>query len=291
MIQVISPGLYTSIQDLGRFGFRNQGVPNSGAMDAMSARIANSLLNNAPESAVIETTINGPKLLFKSDTIIAITGADMSPKVNQKQVLNNKPITIKKGDVLSFGKLVNGARSYLALKGGVQSEIKLQSRSQFNSVTQNNRLIKNDEIEIMAISNNLATEKTGKISTKRSFFDIDELEVFLGPEFDLLSKIEQDKLLNTIFTISNNSNRMGYQMEEVVASHTISIITSPVLPGTVQLLPSGKIVVLMRDGQTTGGYPRIFQLSELAICVLAQKKVGDRFKLKLKRFTDHNTDS
>ena len=280
MIQVISSGLYTSIQDLGRFGFRNQGVPNSGVMDAISAKLANSLLNNDLDNAVIEMTIIGPKLLFKIDTTIAITGADLSPKINKAPILNYKVVKIKKGDVLSFGKLLRGTRSYLAVKGGIQSEFKLKSRSQFNNITRNNKLSKNDEIEIKSFLSNFITEKKGKLKSKFQFFETDEIEVFLGPEFELLSKNEQDKLLNTNFTISNNSNRMGYQMEEIISEHEISMITSPVLPGTVQLLPSGQIVILMKDAQTTGGYPRVFQLTERALCIMAQKKVGDQFKLK-----------
>jgi len=281
MIQVISSGLYTSIQDLGRFGYRNQGVPNSGVMDTISAKFANSLLNNDLDNAVLEITIIGPKLLFEIDTTIAITGADLTPKINNAPILNYKVVQVKKGDVLSFGKLLKGARSYMAVKWGIQSEVKLKSRSQFNNITQNNKLSKNDKIEIESFSSDSKIEKKGKIKSNFQFFETDEIDVFLGPEFELLSKNEQDKLLNTDFTISNNSDRMGYQMEEIVSEHEISMITSPVLPGTVQLLPSGQIVVLMKDAQTTGGYPRVFQLTESALCIMAQKKVGDQFKLKL----------
>jgi biotin-dependent carboxylase-like uncharacterized protein len=280
MIEVISSGLYASIQDLGRFGYRNQGVPNSGVMDTISANFANSLLDNDVDNALIEITIIGPKLLFKLDTFIVITGADISPKINNIRILNYTVVAVKKGDVLSFGKLLKGTRSYLAVKGGIQSELKLKSRSQFKGITQTYRLNKNDQIEINGFSSNLILQKKGKIKSKVQFFEAIEIEVFLGPEFELLSKINQDELLNTTFTISNNSNRMGYQMEEIVSEHTISMITSPVLPGTIQLLPSGKIVVLMKDAQTTGGYPRIFQLTEQALCTMAQKKVGDPFKLK-----------
>ena len=280
MIQVISTGLHSSIQDLGRFGYRNQGVPNGGVMDTISANFANSLLDNDLDNAVLEMTIIGPKLLFKLDTTIAITGADISPKINNTRISNYKLVEVKKGDVLSFGKLVKGTRSYLAIKGGIQSEFKLKSRSQFNNITLNNKLNKNDEIEIKRSPSNFIIEKKGKIKSEFQFFETNEIEVFLGPEFELLSKMDQDKLLSTEFTISNNSNRMGYQMEEYVSGHSISMITSPVLPGTVQLLPFGKIIVLMRDAQTTGGYPRIFQLTERALCIMAQKKVGDPFKLK-----------
>lgn len=281
MIKVISPGLYTSIQDLGRFGFRNHGVPNGGVMDTISANLANSLLNNSRNNAVLEITIIGPKLLFKLNATIAITGADLSPKINNKNISNYQVIQIKCGDVLSFGKSLKGSRSYVAVKGGIQSEVKLKSRSQFTNITHDYRLKKKDEVKIKEFSATIEFKKKGKISNEFQFFESNEIEVFPGPEFELFSKLDQNNLLNTKYTVSNNSNRMGYQMEEVVSKHCISMITSSVLPGTVQLLPSGQIVILMKDAQTTGGYPRVFQLDTKALCIMAQKKVGDHFKLKL----------
>jgi len=280
MIKVLKPGLNTSIQDLGRFGYRNQGVPNSGCMDLISAGLANLLIENSICNAVLEITLMGPKLLFLTDSIIVITGADMSPKINSTTIYNYKPYKIYEGDILSFGRLLCGTRSYLAVKNGILSEIKLNSRSQFNAITNSCRLKKNEMLEI----NNECSDfkiNNGVIKNKIQFFETDEIEVMRGPEFGLLSKKEIYKLTNQTYTVSKDNNRMGYQMEEIVAPHTISMITSPVIPGTVQLLPSGKIIILMKDAQTTGGYPRIFQLTELSISVLAQKKVGDMFKIKL----------
>ena len=280
MIKVLKSGLHTSIQDLGRFGYRNQGVPNSGCMDLISAGLANSLLDNSICNAVLEVTLMGPKLLFLSDSIIAITGAGMSPKINRKNISNYKAYKISEGDVLSFGRLLKGTRSYLAVKNGILSEIKLNSRSQFSHITSSSWLEKDNILEINKDFSNFNITN-GVVKNKIQFFETDEIEVTRGPEFDLFSKKEIYKLINQVYTVSKDNNRMGYQMEEVVVTHTISMITSPVLPGTVQLLPSGKVIILMKDAQTTGGYPRIFQLTELAISILAQKKVGDTFKIKL----------
>ncbi|GAB1309168.1 biotin-dependent carboxyltransferase family protein [Urechidicola sp. KH5] len=281
MIEVLHPGLYTSIQDLGRFGYRNQGVPNSGVMDAISAGLANALLNNTVDCALLEMTVIGPKILFTSETAIAITGADMSPKLNDKRISNNKVVHIKNGDVLSFGNAVNGARCYLAVKGGIQSECVLNSRSQFKNITHKIKLAKNDRLEIVSITETNFKTASGKLRMNNAFFNTNELLVYKGPEFDILKSEDQKKVFNTEFTISNNSNRMGYQLNEIVAPHNTSIITSPVLPGTIQLLPSGRLIVLMKDAQTTGGYPRILQLSEKAISILAQKNLGDKVRLEL----------
>ncbi|MGB7395506.1 MAG: allophanate hydrolase subunit 2 family protein, partial [Pricia sp.] len=102
-----------------------------------------------------------------------------------------------------------------------------------------------------------------------------------GPEYEMLSDPQLERLFYKEFHISNENNRMAYQLEESVPGHTVSMLTSATLPGTIQLTPAGKLIVLMKDGQTTGGYPRILQLSDRAISILAQKKFGDVVSFKL----------
>ncbi len=281
MIAVLNSGLFTSIQDLGRFGFRNQGVPVSGAMDSISAKMANSLLNNMMTDAVLEITLMGPKLLFKANTIIVIAGANMTPKINNETIPIYKPTEIFEGEILSFGKLVSGARCYLAIKNGINAETILNSKSQFSSITSCNRLMKSDQLKLFSNSDNKEVFKWANNNDKQ-FFDTEEIEVTPGPEYGLFSKNEIANLLTQKLTISNHNNRMGYQIVEEVICHSISMTTSPVLPGTVQLLPSGRLIILMRDAQTTGGYPRVLQLTEYSISILAQKKVGDKIYFKLK---------
>lgn len=280
MIEVLRSGMYTTIQDLGRFGHRNLGVPVSGIMDMVSANLANLLLNNQLSDAVLEITMTGPTLLFTKNTIIAITGANISPKVNGKEIYNGKRIPVNKGDVLSFGTLKRGTRCYLAIKEGIQSELILGSRSQFKNITKKIRIEKGDQLQINQCKSVFETSG-GIVNNRKPFFDSNFLEVTYGPEFELFSEAEISKFLNQNFTVSKDNNRMGYRMEESVVPHELSLITSPVIPGTVQLLPSGRIIILMKDGQTAGGYPRIFQLSNFSISVLAQKKIGEKLRLKL----------
>lgn len=283
MIKVLHPGFYTSIQDMGRFGYRNLGVPMSGIMDSISGGFANALLNNHKNDAVMEITMIGPKLVFMASTYLVITGAEMSAELNNNPILNYKRYPVKNGDILTFGKLKNGIRCYLAVSGGFQSEIILKSRSFYAGITSQGLLKKNDVIffkhQVINQTNN--QQPKGTINTKIPFYDAIIIEVFNGPELELFSSEEQKKLLSVIYTVSNDNNRMGYRMEEEAVKHTKSIITSPVLPGTVQLLPSGKLIILMKDAQTTGGYPRVFQLNEKSIAILAQKRAGEKIKLKL----------
>lgn len=280
MVKVIKPGFFTTIQDLGRFGFQDYGVPISGSMDQYSAQFANALLNNDKNDAVLEITMSGPTLHFDCHTIICISGADLSPTLNGKAIKLNTIITIKPNDVISFGKLNSGFRSYLAVKDGFQSEIKLNSRSMYKNVTSKYKIELNDVLQINEILS-IESSKYASLKFNTILFDINYLEVFKGPEFELLTPNQKQKLFDQEFTISNLNDRMAYQLEEPFENSLTPIITSLVLPGTVQLTPSGNLIVLMRDCQTTGGYPRILQLKETSINCLAQKFKGQKIRFQL----------
>lgn len=280
MIEVITSGFYTTIQDLGRYGFHEYGVPYSGVMDAMSAKMANALLANHKNDAVIEITMTGPTLKFKSDTNISITGANMSPKINNNAISLNHNISIMAGDILSFGKLAYGFRSYLAVSGGFQTEAIMTSRSMYHGITTQSALKKGDVLPILEF-NKTTSASNSTIKINKTHFNDALLTVYKGPEFDNLSKIQQKQLISQTFTVSKDNNRMAYQLENPVKNKLTPIITSLVQPGTVQLPPSGQLIVLMRDGQTAGGYPRVLQLTYNAINKLSQKFTGNLIKFQL----------
>ncbi|MEN3322271.1 biotin-dependent carboxyltransferase family protein [Mariniflexile soesokkakense] len=280
MVKVLNPGLYSSVQDLGRMGFQQYGVPYSGVMDAYSAALANHILGNNEYDAVIEMTMTGAKLLFKCETCICITGADMSPELNNNPIQLNKSIKVNAEDVLSFGKLSKGFRCYLAVLGGFETEVVMGSRSMYKGVTGRFNISKNDEL-VIPVNNLFADSKNALVKVKNEYFSAKSIDVFKGPEFELLPKNQQDFLLKNEFTISKDNNRMAYQLSEPLENNLEPIITSVVLPGTVQLTPSGKLIILMRDCQTTGGYPRVLQLKESAISILAQKFTGGLINFKL----------
>ena len=280
MIKVLEPGLYTSIQDNGRFGYRNIGVPVSGCMDEISAGLANKLLNNPKTTPLIEITLIGPKLLFLEDTQIAITGANFEIFLNDLQIENNEILLIKKNDILSFGKLNEGFRAYISVKNGIVSDKILNSASFYKSITRIERFKKGDLIKFNCRTS-IENEGVGSLKINEPFFRSNIIDVFKGPEFELFSKEDIDSLLIREFTISHQMNRMGIQLNEQRVKHNFSIITSPVLPGTVQCTSDGKLIVLMKDAQTTGGYPRIFQLTKKAIAIMAQKQPNERVIFKL----------
>ena len=278
MLKLLKSGLYTTVQDLGRFGYRHKGVPVAGAMDNFAAQKTNMLLENPSDAAVLEITMTGPTLEFEENTYIALGGADMAIVLNNEPVQNYVVYKINKGDILSYGKLEKGFRGYLAIKDGFRSKVVLGSRSFFKPITAINRLKDKDQLLYEVCKSFEPKIQELKVD---SFLDNTVLEVAKGPEFDLMNDKQLEELFFGNFTIAPENNRMAYQLSEPITGHTISMLTSATLPGTVQWTPSGKLMVLMKDGQTTGGYPRILQLSEKAINILSQKKAGDKVSLKL----------
>jgi biotin-dependent carboxylase-like uncharacterized protein len=280
MIKVKAAGILTSIQDLGRFGHRRNGVPLSGAMDTYMSYLANELVGNTEEKAVLEMTMVGPVLEFQKATQIAITGAGFTPTVNNIEVPLNTKISIQSGDIIKFGLASYGLRGYLSVAGGFSSEVILGSQSKYYGLTKQPVLKKGDVLEINA-SKISKSKTTTSVKVDMSHFSTNEIEVYKGPEFEFLPKEVQEKIPSISLTVSVKSNRMAYLLTGMEAFSASEIISTPVQPGTVQLTPSGQCVVLMRDAQTTGGYARILQLSASGINELAQKRAGDSFNFRI----------
>lgn len=280
MIKVLKPGFYSTIQDVGRFGFQDYGVPYSGVMDAYAASVANMLVGNNKNAAVLEMTMVGPTLQFKNETNICLSGADMSPMLDGHPIVNNKALRVPENAVLSFGKLTSGFRVYLSVAGGFETEKIMQSRSMFKGVTDRYVISKGEELPVQ---NHIKApfDHNAAIRFNNKYLDSNVIDVFKGPEFEKLSEDQQRFLFAQEFSVSKDHNRMAYQLEEVVENNIEPIITSLVLPGTVQLTPAGKLIILMRDCQTTGGYPRVLQLKESAMNVMAQKFTGNKIRFKL----------
>lgn len=280
MIKVLNPGFYSTIQDLGRYGYQEYGVPYSGVMDRTAATLVNTLLGNDDHEAVIEMTMTGVKLQFDTVTCIAISGAHMAPKLNEIPVEINKIISIKPNDVLVFGTLTKGFRCYLGVLGGFKTQTVMRSRSMYKSITSDFMLRKHDELPLKE-STVTIQKQYASIKYDSSYIDSKTIDVFKGPEFEYLSESQQKTLFDHVFSISNENNRMAYQLEDLLENNLKPIITSAVIPGTVQLTPAGKLIVLMRDCQTTGGYPRVLLLKASALDVLSQKFTGDAITFKM----------
>ena len=275
MIKVVSKGIYTTIQDKGRFGYRNIGVPSSGYMDSESAETANLIINNPKDNPLIEATLIGPTLEFKKSAVICITGGEFSPTLNDIKISSYSAIEVNKGDILKINNSSIGSRCYISIQGTIISDTILGSKSFYHQITNSNII---EEGDILLFKKNIRTLEQ-KYTHKK--FELNKtINVFRGPEFKCLSKESIKTLFNEEFSIGIN-NRMAYNLLEKIQDGVNSIISSGVIPGTVQLTPSGNIIILHRDSQTTGGYPRILQLNEKSLNDLAQLRTGDIIRFKL----------
>lgn len=281
-LRVVSSGLYTTIQDRGRFGFSKYGVPKSGAMDQRSFLLANAVLGNDENCAVIEWTMIPPILEFDVPTLISITGAICIPFLNGKYQKMNTPVKVGKGDVLRFKNIKKGCFGFVGVKNGFQVKKVLKSRSFYKGITAAFFLVKNDQIPYQKYID--FKENFSTVSVSCFWENPDMIYCFEGPEFDQLSMQQKALIFADTFSVSNTRNRMAIQLFEQIPNDISPIISAPVLPGTVQLTPSGKLIVLMRDCQITGGYPRILQLSQESINCIAQKRVGEMIRFEKKFF-------
>lgn len=278
MIKVLHPGLQSSFQDMGRFNMAKYAIPQSGVMDEYCAKQVNILLQNDKNCPVIEIALQGPKLYFEISTSIVCSGLGAEVFLNGTSILLNEVISIEKGDLLHIKRVVKGNYMYLGIRNGFDVKQILGSVSYFEDIAPSSLLKTNDILKVRSNTFkkkrlDTATNAHIKFNTNRYVSPL--IDVYIGPEFHCLSLAQQRRLFNSEFRISKLFNRMAFQLEEYFRNSLIPIVTSTVIPGTVQLTPSGKLIVLMKDAQTTGGYPRVLQLSTTAISVLAQKRAAD----------------
>lgn len=282
LMKILKTGPGTSVQDLGRSNLSHWGIPISGVADQKSAGWVNHLLQNRKESAVLEISQPGLSLSFSDPTIICIAGASALVKLNGKETHPSGLIYPESGDVLDIGPFYTGARVYLGIKGGFQSEERLSSKSWYQGITSLEYAKKGTELPYLAVPSPFFPFYA-KAKWNTSWFEKTELEVFPGPDWDLLSKQEKNLILTHRFTVSSLANRMAVQLQDLVPNSLPELPTNPVYPGTIQLTSGGKLLLLMKDAQVTGGYPRILQIEEESQWILAQKKPGDQLEFSLKR--------
>lgn len=281
-LTVIHPGIFTTIQDSGRFGFGKYGVPVSGAMDIESFKLANQLVGNPHHYPVLECTLQGGAYRFGSDTMIAITGAEMSPAINGKPIEVNCAHRVSKGDELILGFAEKGCRSYLAIHGLLQADRVMDSYSTYTLAGFGGyagRALKKNDI--------LTWEPTATVEFRTEILktiDLDKVhsvKVTLGTEWKWLDKEVQEQFFDSNFKVMNQSNRMGIRLDgHALKSPDQQMISSPVIPGIIQLPENGKPIILMKDGQTIGGYPRIAKVVDDDLWKLAQLKPGNSLSFR-----------
>tara|TARA_B100000809_G_scaffold43630_1_gene37840 strand:- start:5255 stop:6181 length:927 start_codon:yes stop_codon:yes gene_type:complete len=284
MIEVVKPGFFTLIQDAGRFGYQEFGMPISGALDLDSFRLANWLVGNSLKEAVLEVTLTGPVLKFYTDMSIGITGADMQPKLDNAPIEMYKTIPIRKGSVLSFGKLQSGCRAYVSFAGGFSLEKEMGSASTYTYAklggVKGRALRKGDTLPF------LRNQGIGLKTVPEEFhiqpYRLLSVRIIEGPEASLFLNLELDKFYTNEYVVSSKSNRMGVRLEGVFIKSAPSseMLSSGVVKGTIQVPSNGQPILLLADAQTTGGYPRIGNVIQADLSLIAQQKPGDRIRFR-----------
>jgi antagonist of KipI len=283
-ILIQKSGILSTVQDLGRRGYRQFGINPNGAMDSHAVRLINILLGNDETEAVLEMHFPAPEILFEADAIVALGGADFNAKINNESVENWRPFSVKKNQLLSFTNKTSGTRAYLSVKGGFKIKNWLGSAStnltakiggfDGRSLINGDRLFFNSKFKI----------QNSKFSYKISrslipyYSAFPTIRVVSGAEFEDLTALSEQNFLKQVFSVGNDSDRMGFRLrgEPLYLLDGKELVSAAVNFGTIQLLPDGQIIVLMADHQTSGGYPRIAHVVSTDLPVLAQLGANDK---------------
>lgn len=280
-VRIIKPGLLSTIQDNGRWGYQKYGMPVSGDMDLYSLEMANSLVGNDLNEACIEATMDGPSIDFLSDTFVAICGADMQANLNDKQIEMYQTISIKKGDRLAFKGLKSGLRTYIAFAGGIRVPVVMESKSTYLRAKiggfKGRQLKKGDVLDLGTPGTSV---KQKSISEEKIpvYKDTFTARIVPGPEADYFTLEGLANFLHSEFTLTDQCDRMGYRLSGTKIKHKskADIISSGIAFGTIQVPAHGDPIIMMADRQTTGGYPRIACIISEDLSYVAQLKPGDR---------------
>lgn len=277
------------MQDLGRTGFRKFGINPNGAMDKIAMRLINTLLGMPENETVLEMHFPAPELEFRKDTLFVIGGANLFPKINNEKIDTWRIHRAKKGDILSFKKKTFGNRCYLAIKGGFKLEKWLNSSSTNLKAKvggyMGRSLLTGDRLEFNRAEQEGDPKQKLKIARNilPLYSNSPTIRITAGAEYEYLTALSELQFLKEVFTISRSSDRMGFRLEgpPLYLLDKKEIVSSAVSFGTIQLLPSGQIVLLMSDHQTTGGYPRVAHVIEQDLPLIAQLTSGDKINFQL----------
>jgi antagonist of KipI len=297
-------GLLTTVQDLGRYGLQKYGVIVSGAMDPFALRAANILVGNQENAAGLEITMMGPEIIWESSSLIAICGGDLSATINGVDIPLWRSIYILKGSRLQFGRITKGCRTYLAVAGGLDVPIDMNSRSTYlraglggysgralqegdriSLLSPNplNRGLMN-QLEYQFVENSFAISPWSVSYDLLPAYDAQPLiQVTTGTEFSLFDEESLSCFFNELYQVLPQSDRMGYRLSgsELKLTKPSEMISASVTFGTIQVPSDGKPIVLMADRQTTGGYPKIAQVISSDLPLLAQVNLNGKVRFQL----------
>jgi len=282
VFQVIEPGFLTTVQDLGRWGFQQYGVPVSGAMDLYALRLGNRLVGNHDCAAGLEVTITGPTLRILEQTLIAITGGDITPQLNGQPFPMWETVAVERGDYLTFAGLRRGCRAYITVAGGIDVPVVMGSRSTYlrgRLGGLDGRLLKTEDYleTVGSAARQIAPGTQVPAALLPAYRAHIEARVILGPQMDFFPSESVGAFLSETYKLTDQADRMGYRLEGAKIKHAdqADIISDGIAPGSVQIPGDGLPIIMLADRQTIGGYTKIATVISSDLGKLAQAKPGD----------------
>ena len=280
-VGVRRPGLFTTVQDSGRWGYQHVGVPVAGSMDMVSHRLANAIVGNEPSAATLEITLVGPELECDQSTLFAVTGAEFDVRLDGVEVAANTSCLARSGQVIAFGRRRSGARGYLSVKGGFDVPSVLGSRSTHVASRMGGfagrALQAGDSLDVATSVRRRVPEGTQRAPVVLMPTDGARVRVIVGPHTEIFDRPRLNAFEGARYRVAPASDRMGYRLEgeRLRLPDDVSVISSAVPIGSIQVPPEGSPIVLMADHQTTGGYPRIATVISADLPVVGQLKASD----------------
>jgi len=290
MIRVLSPGLLTTVQDLGRPGFGAFGVPSGGAADAHALRLGNLLLGNDEGAAALEATLAGPALLFEEESLVVLAGAPFAARLDGEAVVPWSAVEVPAGGRLDVGRATSGARACVCIRGGIDVAPVLGSRSTdvatgFGGFS-GRALAAGDLLEVGCPT---APPRGGRVDAVHARWTGPRrlLRVTPGPQEEWFTPEAVAAFLARPFRVSASSSRTGVRLEgEPLAAPLRSLVTEGVVAGAVQVPPGGLPIVLLVEHPSTGGYPKIANVISADLSALAQLRPGDEVRFSPVSFAE-----
>lgn len=279
-----TPGIYTTVQDAGRFGYEQFGVSPAGPMDRRAFDIANLLVGNDTEEAELEMTFLGAGIRFTAPAVIALTGADMKPALNGNPLCMYRAVSVSAGDVLSMQAAQGGCRTYLAVAGGLDIPLLMGSRSTLvkNGIggLDGRPLKKGDEVRFRKSIAVVENQQAHRMQAERKATGICEVRVLMGPQDDCFTGKGKADFLNGTYKVTGDSDRMGYRLEGPVLEHVTdgNIISDGIVMGSIQVPSAGQPIVMMADCQSIGGYTKIATVISVDLPLIGQCSAGDEIR-------------
>ena len=286
-LKVIQPGMLSTIQDIGRYGYQRYGMPTAGAMDTFALRAANALVGNDDNAACIEATVLGPRIEILSDTMIAITGANVSPRMDSEPIPMWQSVAASKGSRLEFRSPKDGMRGYLAVTGGIDVPEVMGSRATYMKAAiggvEGRPLRAGDILNALGDTPEVpATARNFPADAIPQYGSAHELRVVLGPQESAFTQAGIDTFLSETYTVSIHSDRMGYRLEGKPVEHEDGpdVISDGTPLGTIQIPGDGQPIILLSDRGTTGGYTKIATVISTDLSKIAQAMPGHTIKFR-----------